>query len=217
MRTENEIMRDAKALYDFLSEARPAPEKADIILTAGSHDVRVADYAAKLFKAGRARLIVCSGGLGKMTEGVWDQPEAVVFANRCMALGVPEGSIVIEKASTNTGENFSLSKALLNRLQIYPKTGIIVCKPYMAKRAWATGTKQWPEVRWNVETPKLSFEEYLEIGTLPEQEISLMVGDIQRLRVYDELGYQAPVPVPDDMWDVYQRLAADGYDEYVIR
>ena len=23
--------------------------------------------------------------------------------------------------------------------------------------------------------------------------------------------------VPDDMWDLYQRLAADGYDEYVIR
>ena len=41
MRTENEIMRDAKALYDFLSEARPAPEKADIILTAGSHDVKM--------------------------------------------------------------------------------------------------------------------------------------------------------------------------------
>ena len=44
-----------------------------------------------------------------------------------------------------------------------------------------------------------------------------MVGDLQRLRVYAELGYQVPVEVPAEVWAAYERLAADGYDRYVIR
>ena len=91
-------------------------------------------------------------------------------------------------------------------------TGIAVCKPYMAKRAWATGTKQWPEVTWNVMTQPLSLEEY---GT-DDTTIALMVGDLQRLRVYAEKGFQAPVEVPDDIWSAYERLVAAGYDQYVI-
>ena len=83
----------------------------------------------------------------------------------------------------------------------------------MAKRAWATGTKQWPEVRWSVMTQPLSFEEY---GT-DDRTVELMVGDLQRLRVYVEKGFQAPVPVPDDIWAAGMRLAAAGYDGQVIR
>ncbi len=151
MRAQDEVIRDARRLYQFLSEHSPAPERADLILAAGSHDVRVADRAAELFQAGRAPLILCSGGLGKMTEGLWDVPEAVVFARRCMAMGVPEDRIVLEPASTNTGENFRFSRALLSRMGIFPRTGIVVCKPYMAKRAWATGARQWNEVCWSAD------------------------------------------------------------------
>ena len=43
-----------------------------------------------------------------------------------------------------------------------------------------------------------------------------MVGDLQRLRVYAEKGFQAPVEVPDEIWAAYERLVAAGYDQYVI-
>ena len=139
-------------------------------------------------------------------------PEAELFAERCRALGVPSENILIEAASTNTGENFRFSRELLSERGIFPSTGIAVCKPYMAKRAWATGTKQWPEVTWSVMTQPLSLEEY---GT-DDITIALMVGDLQRLRVYAEKGFQAPVEVPDDIWSAYERLVAVGYDQYVI-
>ena len=139
-------------------------------------------------------------------------PEAELFAERCRSLGVPSENILIESASTNTGENFRFSRDLLSERGIFPRTGIAVCKPYMAKRAWATGTRQWPEVTWSVMTQPLSLEEY----GADDISISLMVGDLQRLRVYAEKGFQAPVEVPDEIWSAYERLVAAGYDQYVI-
>ena len=61
-------------------------------------------------------------------------------------------------------------------------------------------------------TQPLSLEEY---GT-DDTTIALMVGDLQRLRVYAEKGFQAPLEVPDDIWAANERLVAAGYDQYVI-
>ena len=94
---------------------------------------------------------------------------------------------------------------------------LLLCgKPYMHKRALATGQKQWPEVHWSIGTPRLSFAEYFPGGP-PPQEVTIMVGDLQRCRVYAEKGFQAPVEIPDAVWEAYQRLADAGYDEQVIR
>ena len=217
MREKQDILHDAEILYNFHSECSDDPIKADIILAAGSHDLRVAYHAAELFKKGYAPLIVCSGGFGKVTGGIWNSPESVVYANRCVELGVPKECIVIEKEAKNSGDNFVLSRDVLINLNIYPKTGIIVCKPYMAKRAWATGTKQWGEVEWSVRTPHISFEDYPGEETPLDRMINLMVGDLQRLEVYAEKGFQVPVTVPDEIWEIYNRLAEDGYDQFVIK
>lgn len=215
MRTRKEIAADARALYDFLSSYAGAPVPADLILAAGSHDVRVAEHAASLYLHGFAPLIVCSGGFGKMTQELFQEPEAVVFARRCRELGVPEEALVLERRATNTGENFTFSRALLSDLKRFPQTGLVVCKPYMAIRAWATGTKQWPALRWRVCVPPLRFEEYL-APTDAAREISLMVGDLQRLTLYVEKGFQSPVSVPASIQAVYSRLAADGFDEFLL-
>ena len=217
MRSREEVLKDAKTIYDFLADVPPAPERADIILAAGSHDLRGAEQAAKLYLEGAASLIVCSGGYGKMTEGLFKKPEGELFALRCISLGVPEKDILIENRATNTGENFTFSRRLLEDLGIFPKVGIATCKPYMAKRTWASGTKQWGEIRWFVSTPKLAFEEYPTEETPLESTIQLMTGDLQRLRVYAEKGFQAPVTVPEEIWETNERLIRDGYDTYIIR
>jgi hypothetical protein len=61
-------------------------------------------------------------------------------------------------------------------------------------------------------TQPLSLEEY----GADDTSVSLMVGDLQRLRVYAEKGFQAPVEVPDEIWSAYERLVAAGYDQYMI-
>ena len=208
------VFHAAKCLYEFMSEHPTAPKRADLILALGSHDLRVADHAASLYLSGTAPLIVCSGAYGKMTEGVFQKPEGVLFAERCFAKGVPRESVLIEDKATNTGENFSLSRKLAQGMSF--QSGIAVCKPYMAKRAWAAGTRQWPEVKWHVSTPAIPFERYSANEEALHMEIELMTGDLQRLKVYAEKGYQAPVDIPDSVWTAYEGLVRAGYDKYVI-
>ena len=212
-----QILADAELLYDYLSACPPLPAKADIILATGSHDCRGADHAAALYLQGLAPLIVCTGGYGKMTEGMFLKPEAEMFAERCVLAGVPETAIITECRSSNTGENFTFTREKLASLGIVPKVGIATSKPYMARRVWATGTRQWPEVRWITSVPPLSFQEYVTAPVTLDSTIELMVGDLQRLRVYEDMGFQAHVDVPGHIWDAYRRLADAGFDRYVIR
>ena len=216
MRAREEYLRDAAALFAFLSAAPPAPERADMILVLGNHELRVPEYAAALYRRGAAPLVVCSGGFGKLTAASWTEPEAVVFARRCEALGVPPERLRRETRSTNTGENFLFTRALLEAEGLRPQSGLIVTKPYMAKRALATAALRWPELSWAVGTPAVAFEDYFPGGP-GEEELAVMVGDLQRLRVYAVCGFQASVEVPEEVWEVYERLVADGFDSHVIR
>lgn len=216
MEHRQDILRDARLLFAFLSEAEQTVGPADLVLAMGSQDLNVADTAARAFFDRKAQWLVCSGGLGKDTATLFQEPEGVLYARRCRELGVPEERVLIEDRASNSGENFQFSRALLAGRGIFPKTGVIACKPYMAKRAWAAGTMQWPEVRWSVACPRLTLEEYLAQGNDPTAVLELMTGDLQRLRVYAGR-FQAPVEVPEEVWAAYERLAGAGYDRYMIR
>ena len=212
----DEVWRDARVLFAFLSETREETDGADLVLAMGSQDLEVADTAAEAFFARRADWLVCSGGFGKDTAALFRRPEGVLYGERCRALGVPEERVLVEDRAANSGENFHFSRALLEERGIVPRTGVIACKPYMARRAWATGAMQWPEVRWSVARQRVSLEEYLARGRELRPVLELMVGDLQRLRVYADR-FQAPVEVPEAVWSAYERLAALGYDRFVIR
>jgi hypothetical protein len=43
-----------------------------------------------------------------------------------------------------------------------------------------------------------------------------MVGDLQRIRLYPEKGYQIFQEIPDDVWAAYEELVAAGYDRHLI-
>src|SRR5688500_10681766 len=99
----------AKILWEYNSLYDPI-KKSDCIFVMGSHDIRVAQRGAELFLQNVAPLIVFSGNVGKLTEGLWEKTEAEVFAEEAIRLGVPKESILIEKEATNTGENVQLTK-----------------------------------------------------------------------------------------------------------
>ena len=215
MKALEQILDDAQSLFAFLSTAEEGPDRADLVLAMGSQDLEVADTAARAFGEKRARWLVCSGGFGKDTALLFRQPEGVLYARRCLELGVPEACILVEDQASNSGENFQLTRALLARRGIVPCTGVIACKPYMARRAWATGAMQWPEVEWSVACQPVSLTQYLQQGRDMRAVLELMVGDLQRLRAYAGR-FQVPVTVPEPIWAAYERLAADGYDRFVI-
>lgn len=213
----SEIIAAARTLYDFHT-VDSGPIQADFILACGSHDLRSADRAADLYLAETAApLIVCSGGFGKVTREIWKQSEAAQYAERCVDLGVPEGAVIIEDTATNTGENFTKSRGLLESLGYAPKSGIVVTKPYMSQRALATGRKQWPEVSWYSRPPLIDFSEYPNEEVPLDRMVNLMVGDLQRLSVYAEQGFQVAVDIPDNVQSAFDVLVDAGFTQFLLR
>ncbi|MGO8815673.1 MAG: YdcF family protein [Terriglobia bacterium] len=192
-------------------------QKSDVILVMGSHDLRVAERGAQLFLERWAPLVVFSGGLGRLTRGLWDRPEADRFAEIAARMGVPREAMLIENLSTNTSENVRFTRDLLAKLRLDPQRFILVHKPYMERRAFATFRKVWPEKQALATSPQISFEDY------PNQEISkrdvigIMVGDLQRIRLYSAKGYQIPQEIPPDVWAAGQELIQLGFNQSVIK
>jgi uncharacterized SAM-binding protein YcdF (DUF218 family) len=195
--------------------------RSDAILVLCSHDLIVAERGAQLWLEGWAPLLIFSGGLGEVTRRYWSVPEADRFAEIAIGMGVPEDRIVIENRSTNTGENVLFTKRLLGEKRIDAQTFIVVQKPYMERRSWATFRKVWPEKDLVVTSPLLSLDDYLRAYTgdplSPHDAIAIMVGDLQRVRVYAEKGFQIPQEIPDEVWAAYEALVAAGYDGYLVK
>lgn len=195
--------------------------RADAILALCSHDTIVAERAAQLFLEGWAPLLIFAGGLGAITKYLWSEPEADQFARIAVSLGVPERCILKETRSTNTGENVLFTRRMLDARGIEPRRFILVQKPYMERRAYATFRKVWPEPDVIVTSPRFSLDEYLtrhSHHTLsPDDVISIMVGDLQRIRMYPDKGFQIPQEIPGDVWAAYNELVRAGYDRHLIR
>ena len=195
-------------------------EPADAILVLCSHDKRVAERGAELFLGGWAPLLIFSGGLGSITRDIWTEPEADQFAKIAIAMGVSKGRVLIENRSTNTGENILFTKHLLKAKNLDPQKFILVQKPYMERRSFATFRKIWPEKDVLVTSPQVPFDEYLDSYSAKELSaddvISIMVGDLQRIEIYAEEGFQIHQEIPDDVRSAYEELVRAGYNQRLI-
>jgi uncharacterized SAM-binding protein YcdF (DUF218 family) len=213
---DSEVDRLAQKIWDY-HHLNHRIEKGDAILVLGSHDTRVAERGARLFLEGWAPLVIFSGGLGNLTRGLWDKPEAVRFAAVAISLGVPAEKILIEECSTNTGENIEFTRQLLAKRNLDPQKFILVQKPYMERRAYATFRKVWPEKQVLVTSPQITWADYSHAEISRSEVISIMVGDLQRIRLYPEKGFQIPQEIPPDVWDAYLRLTELGYSQHLIQ
>jgi uncharacterized SAM-binding protein YcdF (DUF218 family) len=211
-----EVLVDAKKLWDY-HHLDHTPQKSDCILVLGSHDLRVADRGAELYLQGWAPILIFSGGLGNVTKGIWKDPEADRFARIALDKGVPAEAIFIENQSTNTGENILFTQRLLHEKGLHPQSFLLVQKPYMERRSYATFKKQWPDKDLIVTSPQISFEDYPTEEISMEKVINIMVGDLQRIRIYPGKGFQIPQDIPDDVWAAYERLKAQGFNKHLAQ
>ncbi len=211
-----EILSLAHKLWNY-HQMNHALAKSDCILALGSHDLRVAERVAELYLQGWAPLVIMSGGLGNFTREIWTESEADKFASIAIENGVPEDVILVENKSTNTGENILFTEKLLAEKGLNPQSFIVVQKPYMERRAFATFKKHWPDKKLLVTSPQISFETY-PIEEIPlERVIHIMVGDLQRIKHYPEKGFQIYQKIPDEIWDAYERLVALGFDRHLMK
>jgi uncharacterized SAM-binding protein YcdF (DUF218 family) len=212
---KSSILKDAQVLWNYMKLNQPL-QKADCLLVMGSHDLRVAEYGAKLYLDGWAPLMVCSGGLGNQTRKLWDETEARKFARVAIQMGVPIENILLEEESTNTGENIIFSRRLLQRKSINPASIQLVHKPYMERRVLATFQKLWPGKQGQVSSPPLTMQEYPNNEISREEMINIMVGDFQRILVYPQKGFQVEQPVGKEVLHAFQSLVKQGFYSNLI-
>jgi uncharacterized SAM-binding protein YcdF (DUF218 family) len=211
-------------IWDYM-QLNHAPAPAAAILALGSNDARVAERAADLYLAGLAPLLIFSGGVGALTAGLFaGRSEAAAFADVAAAAGVPRAAMLLEHASTNTGENARYSYAALATAGAPPPARVLlVQKPYMEMRTLATFMRQWPAApppTFAVTSPRIALEEYADAGRpgLALRDIlSVVVGDAQRVAVYPSKGFQAYFRVPPDAWAAIKTLLRAGFTSHAVK
>jgi len=213
---KNKIDKLAKIIWDYHLVGHRL-KKADCILVLGSHDTRVAGRGVDLFMEGYAPFIIFSGGFGTLTKNLFTKPEADLFAAIAVKRGVPEEKILVENKSTNTGENFILTKKLLKTKHLDFNSFIVVQKPYMERRTYATVKKLWPGKEIIVTSPQIGYEDYPAESISREDVINIMVGDLQRIKIYPEKGFQVYQEIPGPVWSAFQQLVAAGYTGHLVK
>lgn len=197
------------------------PQQADVIVGFGNFNTDIARRAAELYHQGYAPKILFTGGLGRNTEGLLPEPEAVRFARVAMEWGVPKEDILLEDKSANTKENIEFTRQLLEKQGIPHDRILGVHQPFMERRITAAMGVYWPELDFSVTSPQVSIPEYLqrakEQGISENASISVIVGDFQRMDLYAKLGFQLPQHIPEEAWQAFHQLVAMGYDKQLAK
>lgn len=138
--------RSLERLYPQIAAEQTPRAEAILLLGGGIHGPRngqhypefsgAADriwHAARLYHAGRAPLIIASGGNLPWNPRSMSEAEAMRAA--LVDFGVPDAAIVLEDASRTTRENMSYSRGLLEQRGI--RTVLLVTSALHMRRAMA--------------------------------------------------------------------------------
>jgi DUF218 domain len=223
--------------------------KFDVIAVFGNQVLATFAEACSLFRAGFGRQLLFSGGCGHSTEllraniaksarygrflvhglvgDAW--PEADMFAKMAqIEFAIPADKILIENASTNTGENARFSLQLLSQLASAPQRILVIQDPVLQRRTMLTlslAAERLPQrpllFSHSAFVPLLKVEGQGQVQLSPpdgkdawdlNRFISLVLGEIERIR-NDENGYGPKgrgflpaVEIPADVLSSYENV-----------
>ncbi|WP_172386732.1 YdcF family protein [Streptomyces sp. MNP-20] len=206
---------NAGLIWDYHQMRHPL-RPVDVAIGLGCHDLGVAAHGARLYAAGLFRTLVFTGGNSPTTAEVFPRGEAVHFREHAIGLGVPAGAILLEPKAANTGQNISYSRAVLAAAGITPRSVLLVSKPYMERRSFATARKVWPEVEITCASEPMELDDYLKSIGHENLVLDMLVGDLQRIIEYPRLGFAVEQEVPDAVRAAYESLIRDGFTSRLI-
>ncbi|GAB2880183.1 hypothetical protein GCM10022245_14150 [Streptomyces mayteni] len=122
----------------------------------------------------------------------------------------------MEPDAANTGQNIAFARRLLQETGIAVDSVLLICKPYMERRAYATCRRVWPEVEVVCTSEPLSLDDYVKSIGDEKLVVDMIVGDLQRVVEYPALGYAVPQPVPDRVRAAYERLLQARFDSRLV-
>jgi uncharacterized SAM-binding protein YcdF (DUF218 family) len=216
------IDENAKRIWNYMKMDQEI-RHCDAVFVLCSIDERVAEYGAELFLKGYGDWLIFSGGVAHADDLLatdWQgMAEADYFATIAEKMGVPNEKMIIENRATNTGENITNVYELLQEKGIRLHSALLVQKPYMERRTYATFEKQWldKDTKFVVSSPQIDYASYFNELQPKEKIIHIMVGDLQRIKEYPKLGFQTEQEIPDEVWQAYEYLVERGYNKHQIK
>ncbi|MET9919429.1 YdcF family protein [Streptomyces sp. NPDC006435] len=207
--------RRTELIWDYhLMGHRPRP--VDVAIGLGSHDLGVATASADLYHHGLFPTLVFTGGNSPTTRARFPRGEAVHFREHALELGVPDEAILVEPNATNTGQNITLTRDLLAAAGIHPTSVLLVSKPYMERRSFATARKLWPDVEIMCASEPLALDDYFKSIGDEKLVVDMLVGDLQRVIEYPKRGFAIAQDIPEDVHAAYESLIRDGFTSRLI-
>lgn len=199
----NNSIRDAVTEFIFLEQE---PVKCDVILIPGSSRWEIPAKAAALYRQGFARYVLPAGKYGPKVgrfayentcgtpyEGEYDT-EYTFMRHVLLEQGIPEAAILREDESTNTGENAEFSRRLLDAHGVAPKSAMLCCKAFHARRVQMTYALYFPETTITVvpvELDGISRETWYQT----ENGIRRVMGELERCGKYFIDAYAGEIKV----------------------
>jgi len=213
--------RFAEKIYNF-QRIDDTLEDVDLILVLCSHDLRVADYTAKLFLSWYWQKIILSWWIAHCDDLLltwWNKTEAETFADRIINLWIDKNNLICEKHAKNSWENIIFSAKKITEMWIKADKIMLVQKPYMQKRWLLSFLKQYPLDYEKVITtaPNISFNDYPNKYISYENFVNILVWDFQRLIEYPKLWFQEYTEIPSDMVEAYENLKILGYTKHLLK
>jgi uncharacterized SAM-binding protein YcdF (DUF218 family) len=215
---DRDTLAHARVIWDYL-HLRHQPIPADIIVALGTNDLRVAHFAADLYKRGYGKTIVFTGGIAHQNDLLatgWDRSEAEVFAEAAIARGVPLDRIFLETEATNTSANIRNARKLIEQRKLNPRNIVLAVKPFMQRRTMSCMAVEWPEMPATVASPEMTLDEYFTADLTPERVVHIMMGDLQRLWVYAKRQWQAPQRLRPEVSTAFEALKRTGFTRQLI-
>ncbi|MDQ0604812.1 hypothetical protein QF037_009157 [Streptomyces canus] len=211
----DEQFHDATLIWDYHQmghELRPSSAAIGL----GSHDLGVASAATDLYRTGLFPVVVFSGGNSPTTRARFPRGEAVHYREHALGLGMPDEAILVEPRAANTGQNITFSRELLAEAGVEVDSLLLISKPYMERRSYATCRKLWPEVEVVCASEPLELDDYIKSIGDEKLVLDMLVGDLQRVIEYPKLGFAVEQDVPGDVHDAFERLLRAGFDGRLI-
>lgn len=214
-----ELINALKVMWDYLSLNMPL-EKADLIIGCGCRNLKIPKRCAELYSQNYGKNILFCGGYGKLT-GDFLKPEAEIFKDIAIESGVPKNKIFVESKSTNTGDNFKFSLEIIEKNNLKFDKILIVHNTLSARRTLNCAKAVIPNKDIRITGINNTFERFIESLKNMNTEnainnISVIVGDIQRIIIFPQFGWQVEDEVPEEVIKNYNILKKRGFNKYIF-
>lgn len=136
----------ARVVHDYLLIEQTTLIPADFALIFGNKNIiePLADRTADLYHTGHFPLIVASGGVKTKSRIT----EAEALRQALLKRGIPGSAILTEKQATNTGENVTLTRALMTDVGLESGVSSVISIGHIiaARRFLMTLERHWPGI-----------------------------------------------------------------------